>query len=493
MAAPIRGSTAPASPNAPIGPDAASTDCVDGFEPVRNTALFRQLTEEVIEPGAGLSYQLAKDIYLQHPMGQRIVDGVINLAFSQARTISGIPEDAKNAFTATWAAHRADTAIKNVARHARIYGLGTLVDLGDGTFKVYDSLLTAGSMVGNLDPLSRDFLSPNDPAVQGVKFTPANSIVAYNGTPLWLAYSQSAFGYTGRSVFYNMLPLLSAFLVSTEVDTLVLKKAGVLVAKTKSQGSAMNRLSQWWQRRKAGMVRTAMNGNVLAIEVEESIETLNLQNTSDAMTTARNNVISNIATALDAPAVILKNDVLTNGFGEGSEDSKIIAQYVERYRGELEHLFDWMTPRIQALAWTAEWYASFQLANPAYATISYASAIGYWKNQMKSAWPNYLVEPDSEKVKREESAFNAYMQMFEKLQAGIRNAETRRQLAQAIVELTGSDEMKTLLPMPIDLTFSDEDFEEPAPTEFRGSMREQIEQGEGSPLRVAPGTEQEYA
>ncbi|KWB16516.1 hypothetical protein WL32_28305 [Burkholderia cepacia] len=477
----------------PVGPSDTHTDCADGFEPVRNTQLYRNLVEEVIEPDSGLSYQLAKQIYLQHPMGQRIVDGVINLAFSQERTITGIPDDAKRAFTDAWAAHRADTAIKNVARHARIFGVGTLVDLGDGSFKIYDPLLTAGSLVGNLDPLAKDFLNPSDPVVQGTEFNGTNSIVVRNAASMYLAYSQSAMSYAGRSVYFNMLGLLASFLVSCDVDTLVLRKAGVLVAKTKSQGSAMNRLSQWWQKRKASMVRRAMNGNVLAIEVEESIETLNLQNTSDAMTTARNNVISNIATALDAPAVILKNDVLTNGFGEGSEDSKIIAQYVERYRGELEHLFDWMTPRIQALAWTAEWYASFQLANPAYASISYASAIGYWKNQMKSKWPNFLVEPDSEKVKREESAFNAYMQIYEKLQAGIRNAETRRQLAQAIIELTDSDEMKTLLPLPIDLTFTDEDFEEPAPTEFRGSMREQIEQGQESPLRVAPGTEQEYA
>ncbi|MDN7611247.1 hypothetical protein [Burkholderia cepacia] len=483
---------APAT-GAPSSPNDTPADCADGFEPVRNTQLHRNLVEEVIEPGHGLSYQLAKSIYLEHPLGQRIVDGVINLAFSQERVIAGIPEDAKKAFTDTWAAHRADTAIKNVARHARIYGLGTLVDLGEGTFKVYDSLLTAGSMVGNLDPLSRDFLSPNDPAVQGFKFTPANSIVAFNGTPIYLAYSQSAFGYTGRSAYYNMLPLLAGFLVSCDADTLILKKAGVLVAKTKSAGSAMNRLSQWWQRRKANDVKRALNGNVLAIEVEESIETLNLNNTADAVTTARNDTISNIATALDCPAVILKNDVLTSGFGEGKEDSKVIAQYVERYRGELEHLFEWVTPRIQTLAWTEEWYESFKLGNPAYATISYASAIGYWKNQMESKWPNFLVEPDSEKVKREESSFNAYMQIFEKLQAGIRNAETRRQLAQAIIELTDSDEMKTLLPMPIDLTFSDEDFEEPAPTDFKGSLREQVGQNEESPLREAPGTEQEYA
>lgn len=469
--------TAPAQPGAPA-------DCADGFEPQRNTALYRNLVDEVIEPGHGLSYQLAKQIYLEHPMGGRIVDNVINLAFSQQRTIAGIPEAAKKAFKSAWSAARADTAIKNVARHARIYGIGTLVDLGEGSFKVYDPLITAGSLVASLDPLSRDFLSPNDPVVQDLKFTPANSIVAFNGTPIYLAYSQSAFGYTGRSVYYNMLPLLAGFLVSTEVDTLVLKKSGVLIAKTKPTGAAVNRLSQWWQRKKASDVKRALNGNVLAVEVDESIETLNMQNTSDAMTTARNNVISNIATALDAPAVILQNDVLTNGFGEGKEDAKIIAQYVERYRTELEHLFDWMTPRIQKLAWTEEWYESFKLGNPAYKEVPYATAINYWENHFEYEWPNYLIEPDSEKVKKEEAGFNAYRALYETLQAGIKTPATRRALAQALLDLTDSDEMRTLLAKPIDLELTDEDFEDPAPTDFRGQLREQV--GEDEESAVAP-------
>ncbi|WP_176322383.1 hypothetical protein [Burkholderia vietnamiensis] len=452
----------------PTPPD----NCVDGFEPQRNTQLYNNLVNEVIEPGTGLSYQLAKQIYLEHPMGQRAVDNVINLAFSQERTISGIPEDAKKAFKSAWAAARADTAIKNCARHARIYGLGTLVDLGGGTFKIYDPLLTAGSMVGNIsEPLARDFLTPNDPVVRDFKFTPQNSVVAFNGTPIYLAYAQSAFGYTGRSVYYNMLPQLAAFLVSMEVDALVLKKSGVLVAKTKPVGAAANRMSHWWQRKKASDVKRSLNGNVLAIETDEDISTLNMANTADAMTTARNNVISNIATALDAPAVILQNDVLTNGFGEGKEDSKVIAQFVERYRNEIEHIFEFMIPRIQELAWTEEWYASFVMANPAYASISFQSATNFWRNNFEYKWPNYLTEPDKEKREGQERIFNAYKALYETLQAGVQNPERRRALAQSLIDLTNNDDMAQLFPQQVPVEFGEEDFANPAPTEFRGSER----------------------
>lgn len=275
-----------------------------------------------------------------------------------------------------------------------------------------------------------------------------------------------------------MLPQLAAFLVSMEVDALVLKKSGVLVAKTKPVGAAANRMSMWWQRKKASDVKRSLNGNVLAIETDEDISTLNMANTADAMTTARNNVISNIATALDAPAVILQNDVLTNGFGEGKEDSKVIAQFVERYRNEIEHIFEFMIPRIQELAWTEEWYASFVMANPAYASISFQSATNYWRNNFEYVWPNYLTEPDSEKRKGEKDTFDSYMALFEKLQAGMKNPEKRRALAQAMVDLTQSDDLQTLLPVPIPIEFEEEDFAEPAPTEFKGSIKESEELGE---------------
>ncbi|WP_330555204.1 hypothetical protein [Burkholderia multivorans] len=442
------------------------------FEVARNTQLYNDLCNEVIEPGSGLDYALAKRIYLEHPLGSRIVDSPITLAFTQKREISGVPEEAKKAFLSAWKQARADVAIKNTARHARIYGAGTLVDLGDGTFKVYDPLLTAGSIVGNIgEPLSRDFLTADDPVVRGSQFNNQNSIVLYNGAQVYLAYSASAFSYGGRSVFYNMLPMLAGFLYSIDVDTLVLKKAGALVAKTKPVGAAGNRITQFFRRKKADDVKRALNGNVIAIETDESIETINMTN-SDDMVTARDNMISNIATAMDAPALILKNAVLTQGFGEGSEDAKILAQYVERYREEIECLFDWITPKIQALAWSEEWYQSFQMSHPEYASISYQSAINFWKANFSFAWPNYLSEPDSEKRKGQKDSFDAYMQVYRELQSGIRNPENRRALAQTMIDLTQSDAFKTLLPEPILITFDEDDFAAPAPTEFKGSIKE---------------------
>lgn len=443
-----------------------------GFDVARNTRLYNDLCSEVIEPGSGLDYSLAKRIYLEHPLGSRIVDSPITLAFTQKREISGIPEEAKIAFQNAWKLARADVAIKNTARHARIYGAGTLVDLGEGTFKVYDPLLTAGSIVGNIgEPLSRDFLTADDPIVRGVKFNNQNSIVLYNGAQVYLTYSASAFSYGGRSVFYNMLPMLSGFLYSIDVDTLVLKKAGALVIKTKPTGAAPSRFSQFFQRKKANDVKRALNGNVIAIETDESIETINMTN-SDDMVTARDNMISNIATAMDAPALILKNAVLTQGFGEGSEDAKILAQYVERYREEIEVLFDWMTSKIQALAWSEEWYQSFQMSHPEYAGISYQSAINFWKSNFSFEWPNYITEPDSEKRKGQKDSFDAYMQLYRELQSGIKNPENRRALAQAMVDLTQSDAFKALLPEPIPLNFDEDDFAVPAPTEFKGSIKE---------------------
>ncbi|MCQ4384210.1 hypothetical protein, partial [Clostridioides difficile] len=62
----------------------------------------------------------------------------------------------------------------------------------------------------------------------------------------------------------------------------------------------------------------------------------------------------------------------------------------------------------------------------------------------------------------------------ETLQAGA-SSETRRSMAQTLLDLANSDEMQTLLPVPLDIMINDDDFENVAPTEYNGSLREKDE------------------
>src|SRR5258708_7881700 len=86
-------------------------------------ALTRMLEAEDIEPGSDLSYQLAKDIYIYHPLGGKMVDAPIAMAQAESREIAvqGAPDDVPEAFVNQWGTDCADAHIANLARISRIY------------------------------------------------------------------------------------------------------------------------------------------------------------------------------------------------------------------------------------------------------------------------------------------------------------------------------------------------------------------------------------
>src|ERR1700739_2259426 len=93
------------------------------------TALESILCADDIVPGAGPSYQLCKEIYLFHPLGQKLTEAPIKFAqaFPREVTIPDGPEDeCRRAFEEQWAADKIDTTICNVATQARVYGIASL-------------------------------------------------------------------------------------------------------------------------------------------------------------------------------------------------------------------------------------------------------------------------------------------------------------------------------------------------------------------------------
>jgi hypothetical protein len=187
-------------------------------------------------------------------------------------------------------------------------------------------------------------------------------------------------------------------------DDLVTFKAGLLISKQKPAGSIVNRLMQ----QAAGIKRTYLQegttGNVLSIDIDESIEAINLSNTDTAMTTARDNIIANIAAASDVPALLLKDEAFTKGFGEGTEDSKAIVQYIDGIREDMRSLFDFFDKIVMHRAWNKELFEAISNKYPEiYGSKSYEQAFYEWKNAFKPEWESLMEEPESEKVKVEET------------------------------------------------------------------------------------------
>ena len=397
-------------------------------------SLSQLLMCEDMVPGTDLSYQTAKAIYLWHPVGAKMADSPVKMAQSQAREIAipASPEDrVRKAFVDQWAADGADKTIANVAKTARIYGLASVALLIDGvdndapldasklagssiSFNVLDPLNTAGSLVLSQNPNALDFQKSHTITISGKPVHHSRSRTLMNEEPVYIAYSTSAFGYVGRSVYQRALYPLKSFVQTMIADDMVARKVGVLVAKMKPAGSIVDNIMGMMAGLKRNLLQEAATNNVLSISNEEAIESLNLQNLDAPHALVRKNILENIAAAADMPAKLLLQETFAEGFGEGTEDAKYVAGYVDGIRAWMKPLYDFFDEIVQHRAWNEEFYNTIKEQFPEeYGSKPYKQAFYEWKNAFTADWPSLLREPDSEKIKVEEAKFKAIVALIE--------------------------------------------------------------------------------
>lgn len=434
-------------------------------------ALQQLLMADEIQPGSDVSYQICKTIYAYHPLGRKMTDAPIAMAQSQKRQISitNAPEGrVREAFEDEWAKINADQYIAQLASIARVYGVGSIIvgarevepeeelapeRLADLSvyFNILDPLNTAGSLVLNQDPNSPDFLKYTHIAVSGKPYHRSRSVVLMNERPLYIEYTTSAFGYVGRSVYQRALFPLKSFINTMITDDLVARKAGLLIAKLKGPGSIIDNAMQKMAGVKRQLLKEAKTNNVLSIDINEDIQSLNLQNIDGSGAFARTNILKNIATAADMPAKILENETMVAGFGEGTEDAKNIARYIDGIREWLNPVYAFFDEIVMRRAWNPDFYLTIQQTFPEYQTISYNDAFYRWKNSFEAAWPSLLKDPEAE-TKAEEVRQKAIKDMFDMLLPHM-DPDNKARLIEWAVDSAG--ENKTLFPQPLVLDYED--------------------------------------
>lgn len=439
------------------------------------------MEEDGIVPGLEPSYQLCKTIYAFHPLGAKIVDQPIRLAMSQPRkiTIPDSPEERiREAFERKWKEINANTYIANTWRLAKIYGASAIV-LGakdvdtdkpldpaklakeDLYFNALDPLNTAGSLVLNQDPNAPDFQKPTLVTAAGTKYHPSRTCVFFNESPLYIEYTNSAYGYTGRSVYQRAIYPLKSFVQTMVADDMVARKAGVIVAKMKQAGSIADRAMSVFQGIKRNVVKEAQTNNVINIQPDEEIETLNLMNVDKALGSSRKNILENIAAAVPQPAKLLNSESYAEGFGEGTEDAKDIIRYINHEREAVQPLYDFFDPIVMRLAWTEEFYATIQSTVDEYKDVPYETAFYQWKNAFEASWPSLMEEPDSELVKVDKIKFEAMTAALEVLKPDL-DPNNKALLVKWFAD--NMNESKRLFPSPLVLDYEDlATYEPPAP------------------------------
>ena len=196
-------------------------------------------------------------------------------------------------------------------------------------------------------------------------------------------------------------------------DQFVTLKAGLIVAKMEAPGNFIDGLVQRMFGWKRGQIKAGVTSQVLSIGLEESVEALHLENLEPAARFARENCLKNIASAAGMPASIIAQETLTEGFGEGSEDAKKEASYLNDVRDELEPVYAFMDRLVQRIAWTEEFYRSLWTDYPEYAEIPFTTALHDWTRAFTATWPNVLMEPESEKAKSADVQFKSVLGLLE--------------------------------------------------------------------------------
>ena len=398
-------------------------------------SLYSLLMANDIVPGDDASYEMCKMLYLWHPLGKKMVEKPLDIAMSQIRDISipNSPETMiKDAFLREWEALGVDKHIFNVMRLSRIYGIASVIYGAEGVptdkpinpkdlanldlyFNILDPLNTAGSLVLNQNPNSPDFQKHSGVSVSGVPYHRSRSCTIMNEEPIYISFTTSSYGFVGRSVYQRALFPLKSFVQSMITDDMVTRKAGVIIAKTKPPGSIVDNMMQKMAGVKRNFIKESETGNVISISLDESIEAIDLKNTDTAMTVARKNILENIASAASMPAKMLNNETFAEGFGEGTEDAKSVAEFVNGIRTEMRPLYDFFDKIVQYRAWNQEFYKTVQAQFPEFQKVAYTKAFFDWTNGFKAVWPSLLEEPDSEKAKTEDVKLKAIIAMIEVL------------------------------------------------------------------------------
>ena len=475
------------------------------------TPLQQVLMHDCIEPGSNVGYETAKLLYLYHPLGAKMAESPIKLALSQERkiTIEDAPDAVLEAWLGEWRNLDCDNHIFALGTQARVYGICSLViGIKDGIdgpyptdqpiplekinelelfFNVVDPLNTSGSLVLNQMPNSPNFQKHSIVTVAGVSYHPSRSCVLLNGQPIYLAYNTAGFGFTGRSVYQQALFPLKSFIQTMITDDMVAQKAGVLIAKIQPQGSVLDKLMEGFQTLKRIALKGARTRNVITISTEESIESLNLQNVDGAMKAARDNIIQNIAIAAPMPSQLLANEVFVKGFGEGTEDAKYVAHYIDGVRSDLRPVFDFFEPLVMARAWSKDFYAAIQHQFPeTYGDVDYNTAFYRWKNAFKAEWPSLLTEPDSEKVKVDKDRMESVDKILNTVLPVLDPANAAKIICWA-VDCFNENEMLFQIPLSLDMESLQAHLEEmkqqaqnpPAPPGMGHNGGPGLDEGEG--------------
>lgn len=398
-----------------------------------SSALCEILNSEAIEPGSDVGYELCKLIWMYHPLGGKLVEKPIDMAMCKPRRYI-IDTDPDNRVTARFEEVmrqlNVTREVKNFFYVSRCYGAAAIgigtrdtplseplptfgLTVEDLFINVFDPLNAAGSMVTSQEPNSPNFQKPDKVlSISGTEWHPSRTEKVFHGSPVYLEYQASAFGFTGRSVFQSCLYPLKSYISTMVANNMVAKKAGVVVAKVSQEGTAASGIKGFVNKIRGRMVKEAVNESVITIGQNDNIESLNLQNLDGALEKARSNIIADIAAGADVPAQVIREEAFAQGFSDGKEDSKAVSQYIDGVRQDIEPVMDYLERVVMYVAWSETFYESLRAEYPDVITEDYQTTFYRWRDEFRAEWQELVEESPDKRRESDKAVVDGAIQLF---------------------------------------------------------------------------------
>lgn len=325
-----------------------------------------------LERRSTLSNADCRTIYTKHPLGRVIVDAYTDMIFSVPRriTFDGFPGWLADEYAKVALEMGEDEAIRTTVNTAQIYGDATLYILCDATpeisdpsvpltsemirdcrkvrFAVADPLYATGYV--ELDPNNYDWLRPVRISVQGVDYHPSRYIMQLNGQVIPLRFSESAYRYSGRSVYQSCVEALRRYLYLDEGLTKYSSQIGMSIWRISPDRKAGLLSNLFGSLGRAGssaidagltMLRGAGTSNAIALLHDEDYTSIELKGISD-LVELRDMTLKEIARATGRSETLLLGRKFAAGLNAGDNDYRddIMRVNAERARVILP-LYDW--------------------------------------------------------------------------------------------------------------------------------------------------------
>jgi hypothetical protein len=150
------------------------------------------------------------------------------------------------------------------------------------------------------------------------------------------------------------------------------------------------------------------------------------------------------------PVKLLTQESFAEGFGEGSEDAKAVARYMDRLRETMDPVYRFLDRIVMHRAWTPAFFNSLKRRFPEkYGDMSYREGFYDWANSFQALWPSYLREPDSDQVKVDDTKMKAAISVYQILEFSF-DPENKARLIQWICDSITNNKLLYSSPLALD-------------------------------------------